>query len=84
MVAFFTSRDPAISDTLTKAGTSAGRYPDFDEALTRHWLAWEELWRVSEVEMFGSDEVQHLRRAARRAAGSGTSRVPGCPRASGS
>jgi trehalose/maltose hydrolase-like predicted phosphorylase len=29
MVAFFTSRDPAISDTLAKAGTSARRYTGF-------------------------------------------------------
>ena len=45
MVAFFTSRDRATSDTLVKAGTSALRYADFDEALERHASAWDELWR---------------------------------------
>src|SRR6185436_12597326 len=33
MVAFFTSRDPATSDSLTKAGTSARRHMDFEAAL---------------------------------------------------
>ena len=41
MVAFFTSRDPATSDTLARAGTSALRYVGFERALVRHVSAWE-------------------------------------------
>jgi trehalose/maltose hydrolase-like predicted phosphorylase len=62
MVTFFTSRDPATSDTLTRAGTSAQRYTDFGEALSSHALAWEELWRACDVEVPGDDWVQFLLR----------------------
>ena len=62
MVTFFTSRDPAISDTLTKAGTSAQRYRDFGEALSSHAEAWEELWRVCDVEVPDDARVQFLLR----------------------
>ena len=49
MVAFITSRDPATSDTLDRAGTSAQRYRDFGEALLRHASACDELWRDCDV-----------------------------------
>ncbi|HTP15573.1 MAG TPA: glycosyl hydrolase family 65 protein [Streptosporangiaceae bacterium] len=62
MAAFFTSRDPAISDTLTKAGTSALRCAGFEEALARHASAWDELWRVCDVRVPGDDRVQLLLR----------------------
>ncbi len=62
MVTFFTSRDPATSDTLTKAGTSAQRYMDFEEALSSHAEAWEELWRVCDVEVPSDARVQFLLR----------------------
>jgi len=62
IVAFFTSRDPATGDTLTKAGTSARRCPEFEEALGHHRSAWEELRQVSDVQVAGSEEVQHLLR----------------------
>ncbi len=62
MVAFFTSRDPAISDTLAKAGTSALRYSGFEEAFARHSSAWDELWRVCDVRVPGDDRVQLLLR----------------------
>ena len=58
MVAFFTSHDPATSDTLTKAGTAARRYTDFDSALAAHASAWEELWRVCDLRVPGDDRVQ--------------------------
>ena len=45
MVAFYTSKDRAISEPLGSAGKSARRYPGFDEALARHTAAWGELWR---------------------------------------
>ncbi|HWW90403.1 MAG TPA: glycosyl hydrolase family 65 protein [Solirubrobacteraceae bacterium] len=62
MVAFFTSRDPATSDTLARAGTSALRYVDFEEALARHVSAWEELWRQCDVRVMGPSRVQLLLR----------------------
>ena len=62
MVTFFTSRDPATSDTLTMAGTSAQRYTDFGEALSSHAEAWEELWRVCDVEVPSDARVQFLLR----------------------
>lgn len=45
MVTFYTSRDPAVSDTLVKAATSAARHTDFAASFERHTAAWEELWR---------------------------------------
>jgi trehalose/maltose hydrolase-like predicted phosphorylase len=62
MVALATSRDPATSDTLIKAGTAALRRPDFASALARHIGAWEELWRVCDVRARCAEEVQHLLR----------------------
>jgi trehalose/maltose hydrolase-like predicted phosphorylase len=62
MITLATSRDPATSDTLTKAGTAALRRPDFAPALARHIGAWEELWRVCEVQARCDEEVQHLLR----------------------
>jgi trehalose/maltose hydrolase-like predicted phosphorylase len=62
MVTFYTSRDPAISDTLVKAATSATRHTDFAESLERHAAAWDELWRVCDVRVFGNERVQLLLR----------------------
>jgi trehalose/maltose hydrolase-like predicted phosphorylase len=62
MVTLAMSRDPATSDTLTKAGTVALRRPDFAQDLERHVDAWEELWRVCDVRVRGDEEVQHLLR----------------------
>jgi trehalose/maltose hydrolase-like predicted phosphorylase len=62
MVAFYTSRDRAISDTLVKAGTSALRYADFGEAFARHASAWDELWHECDVHVPGDDRVQLLLR----------------------
>jgi len=62
MVSLASSRDPATSDTLTKAGTAALRRPDFAHALARHADAWEELWRVCDVRVRGHEEVQRLLR----------------------
>ena len=62
MVVLATSRDPATSDTLTKAGTEALRSPDFGRALARHEGAWEELWRVCDLRVRGDEEVQRLLR----------------------
>jgi trehalose/maltose hydrolase-like predicted phosphorylase len=62
MIALASSRDPATSDTLTKAGTAALRRSDFAAALARHVDAWEELWRVCDVQARCDEEVQHLLR----------------------
>ena len=62
MVTFFTSRDPATSDTLAKAGTAALRRPDFEEALERHVSAWEDVWRVCDMRVPGDERVQLLLR----------------------
>ncbi|MGO9051281.1 MAG: glycoside hydrolase family 65 protein [Streptosporangiaceae bacterium] len=62
MVAFYTSRDPAVSDTLVKAATSAARHTDFAASLERHTAAWDELWRVGDVRVSGDERVQLLLR----------------------
>ena len=62
MVTFYTSRDPAVSDTLVKAATSAGRHTDFAATFERHAAAWEELWRVCDMRVSGDERVQQLLR----------------------
>ena len=62
MVSFYTSRDPAVSDTLVRAATSAARYDEFATSLGRHVAAWEELWRGCDMRASGDDEVQQLLR----------------------
>ena len=62
MVSFYTSRDPAVSDTLVRAATSAARYDEFASSLGRHVAAWEELWRGCDMRASGDDEVQQLLR----------------------
>jgi len=62
MVAFYTSRDRAISETLGSAGESASRYPGFAEALERHKRAWDELWRACDIKLPGNVRVQLLLR----------------------
>jgi trehalose/maltose hydrolase-like predicted phosphorylase len=62
MVAFYTSRDPAVSDTLVRAARSAARHSDFPAAFQRHSAAWDELWRTCDGLMAGNDQVQLLLR----------------------
>jgi trehalose/maltose hydrolase-like predicted phosphorylase len=62
LVTFFTSRDPAVSDTLVKAATSVARHTDFGASFERHAAAWEELWRVCDVRVSGEESVQPLLR----------------------
>ena len=62
LVTLATSRDPATSDTLTKAGTVTLRRPDFAQDLAHHVDAWEELWRVCDVQVCADEEVQRLLR----------------------
>jgi trehalose/maltose hydrolase-like predicted phosphorylase len=62
LVTFFTSRDPAVSDTLVKAATSVARHTDFGSSFERHAAAWEELWRVCDMRVSGEESVQVLLR----------------------
>ena len=62
MVAFYTSRDPAVSDTLVRAARSAARHADFAAAFERHTVAWDELWQVCDMRVSGDQSVQELLR----------------------
>jgi trehalose/maltose hydrolase-like predicted phosphorylase len=62
MVAFYTSRDPAVSDTLVRAAKSVARHDEFAGSLQRHDAAWDELWQVCDVRARGNDQVQLLTR----------------------
>jgi trehalose/maltose hydrolase-like predicted phosphorylase len=62
IVAFYTSRDPAVSDTLVRAATSAARHDEFAASFRRHCAAWDELWRVCDVRVSGDNVVQQLLR----------------------
>ena len=62
LVVFSISRDPATSDSLAKAGTLAGRGGGFEAELGRHRSAWEEYWRVCDLQVQADHEVQRLLR----------------------
>ena len=62
MVAFYTSRDPAVSDTLVRAARSAVRNADLAAAFERHAAAWDELWQVCDMRVTGDESVQQLLR----------------------
>ena len=62
MVAFYTSRDPAVSDTLVRAARSAARHSDFRASFQRHSAAWDALWRTCDGCVSGNDQVQLLLR----------------------
>ncbi|WP_399498484.1 glycoside hydrolase family 65 protein [Streptomyces sp. P17] len=60
IVALHTSRDPAISDPLHAALDRVGRAPGFDDLLTSHFTAWDQLWRRAALEVAG--EPGHILR----------------------
>ena len=62
LVVFSISRDPATSDSLAKAGTLAGRSGGFEAEFGRHRSAWEEYWRVCDLQVQADHEVQRLLR----------------------
>ena len=62
MVAFYTSRDHAISEPLANAIKTVDRYEPFAEALDRHARAWDELWSACDVRIPKDDRVQLLTR----------------------
>src|SRR6202035_2928134 len=62
LITFYTSRDPAGSDTLVKAARSAARHSDFAAAFDRHGAALDELWRTCDGRVSGNEQVQLLLR----------------------
>jgi trehalose/maltose hydrolase-like predicted phosphorylase len=58
MVAFFTSRDFAISEPLTSAGNTVRHHPTFSEAISVHRRAWDELWDLCDLVVPGDAGVQ--------------------------
>ncbi|GAA0922598.1 glycoside hydrolase family 65 protein [Pseudonocardia zijingensis] len=51
VVALQTSRDPAISEPALAATEQVAAVPGFDDLLTRHELAWHQLWRRFRVQL---------------------------------
>jgi trehalose/maltose hydrolase-like predicted phosphorylase len=80
MIAFYTSRDPAVSDTLVKAARSAARHSDFAAAFDRHGAAWDELWRRCDGRVSGNEQLPAHLRSRRRDARARAERR-GLPRA---
>jgi trehalose/maltose hydrolase-like predicted phosphorylase/beta-phosphoglucomutase-like phosphatase (HAD superfamily) len=62
MVSFYTSQDRAIDEPLGAAGRSVRRYGNFQEALSHHRAAWDELWRVCDFRLPAEPRVQLLLR----------------------
>src|SRR5215207_5720484 len=58
MVAFYTSRDHAISEPLANAIEAVDRYEPFAEAFERHARAWDELWSVCDTRVPKDHRVQ--------------------------
>jgi trehalose/maltose hydrolase-like predicted phosphorylase len=62
LVAFYTSRDYAISEPLTSAGKSALDYPPISEAMLDHSEAWQDLWNTCDLILPGDEHIQLLLR----------------------
>ncbi|HEV2457955.1 MAG TPA: hypothetical protein VGS80_06285, partial [Ktedonobacterales bacterium] len=62
LVAFYTSRDRAISEPLSNAEEAAERFDSFDEAFARHRCAWDELWDACDIVVPHDERVQFLLR----------------------
>ena len=62
LAALYTSRDRGISEPLEAASRSAARYPGFDEAVSDHARAWDELWEVCDLRLPRDQRVQFLLR----------------------
>ncbi|TVQ37698.1 MAG: glycoside hydrolase family 65 protein [Geminicoccaceae bacterium] len=60
MVAFYTSRDNALSEPLINAERTVARCSDFRPALQRHQRAWDQLWTAADVQIPGDARVQML------------------------
>jgi trehalose/maltose hydrolase-like predicted phosphorylase len=62
LVAFYTSRDRAISEPLGSAGRSVRDSPTFASALNDHLSAWDELWETCDLTLPQDARVQLLLR----------------------
>ncbi len=62
VVAFYTSRDRAISEPLGSAGRSVSGYPPFAGALRDHRQAWDDLWEMCDLALPRDARVQLLLR----------------------
>lgn len=51
IVSIFTSRDHAICEARLAASQKLAETPDFAELLRTHVLAWEQLWRMFDIEI---------------------------------
>ncbi len=60
MLAFYTSRDNAISEPLVNAERSVARFTDFAHALAEHARTWDHLWAASDIEVPKDDRVQTI------------------------
>ena len=58
VVAFYTSRDRAISEPLGSAGRSVSGYPPFAGALQDHLQAWDDLWEMCDLALPRDARVQ--------------------------
>jgi trehalose/maltose hydrolase-like predicted phosphorylase len=70
VVALQTSRDPAISEPALAATEQVAAAPGFDDLLTRHELAWDQLWRRFHIDLGdlgdgGGDTADELLRTVR-------------------
>lgn len=62
LVAFYISRDHAISEPLINAEKAIELFGAFDEAFDRHQYAWNELWNDCDVHVPNADRTQFLLR----------------------
>src|SRR5262249_46345976 len=62
MVAFYTSRVPALRHALVGGDRAGACHGDFPAAFERHAAAWDELWRVCDMRVSGDESVQQLLR----------------------
>lgn len=57
IVALFTSRDQAISESGLEAKKEINRAASFDELLERHALSWDHLWRRCHLSIEGDERL---------------------------
>jgi len=60
MLAFYTSRDNAISEPLVNAERAVAGFTDFAHALEEHAQTWDHLWAACDIEVPKNDRVQTI------------------------
>ncbi|MCW5698237.1 MAG: glycoside hydrolase family 65 protein [Rhodospirillales bacterium] len=60
LLAFYTSRDSAISKPLVNAETTVARLEGFEAMYAEHWTAWDHLWGACDIELPKQDRVQMI------------------------